>query len=121
MAPRVVDLELQPVTQALLGGYLKTVVIAIGPCAELRDRAETRIRRRAVGKRREASCTNRLVSVDLCRMGLIYRARTHILRLEIGAGAKLMLDRQTPLHKVRRTQLPAWYGGDRNRRQASSR
>ena len=121
MAPCVVDLELHPVTEPLLGRQLKAVVMAVGARAELSHRAEARIRRRAIGKRRKASGANRLVSVDLRRVRLVHRARPHILRPNIGAGAELMFERETPLHKVRRAELAVRNGCDRNRRQTRCR
>ena len=67
MAPGVIDLPLQAVPHALHGRELKAVVVAVGAGRELRHRRESRIGRLHVGKRRETSLADRLVSIDLRR------------------------------------------------------
>ncbi len=104
-APGVVDLPLQAVAQALHGGQLQAVVVAVRAGGELRHRAESRIGGLHVGKRRKASLAHRLVAVHLREIGLVHRARAHVLRVQACRGSELMLDSQAPLHEVRRVKF----------------
>src|SRR5664279_1659451 len=105
MAPGVVDLPLQAVPHAFHGRQLKPVIVAVGAGRKLRHCGESRIGRLHVGERSKASLTDGLVSIDLREIRLIHRPSAYILRLNAAGISELMLDSQTPFHKVRSVKL----------------
>ena len=107
--------------QALFGGGLKTVVMAVRAGIELSDRSESAGRSVRHRERRKAALANGLISVHLRRVGLVHRARADILRAQIDRAADLVFQRKAPLHEVRRVQFAIRHGGDRHRLQAGRR
>src|ERR1035438_8565850 len=99
MAPRIVRPHLQSVADAFLRRQLKPVV---------REWAE-------------ATGANRLVSVNLGRVGLVYRARADVLSAQTAGVPKLPLDGKTPLQEIGRAQLTVGNGGESDRRKTRRR
>src|ERR1017187_2818635 len=99
-APRVVELSLQTVPQALHRGELKAVVMTVLPGGELGHRAESWIGWLHVGEWRKAPLAYRLVSVHLGYIGLVHSACSHISRKQSRRGSELMFNSQAPLHEV---------------------
>src|ERR1700686_2684384 len=103
-APRVVELSLQTVPQALHRGELKAVIMTVLPGSELSHGAESWIGWLHVGEWRKAALANRLIAVDLSQIGLVHSARSHISRQQTRRGSELMFNSQAPLHEVRSMQ-----------------
>src|SRR5271157_1020722 len=105
MAPGVVDLSLQAVSETLHRCELKAVVLTVLAGGKLCHRAEPWIDRLHVGEWRETALAHRLVAVHLGQIRLVHRARADVLRLQTGRGSELMFNPQAPLHKIRGVQL----------------
>src|SRR5204863_1468275 len=116
--PSVVGLYLQSVRKPPAGSHLQSVVMAVGSGVELGDSAKSRVPRLAIGKRRKAAFAYRLIAVGLRLVGLVYRARAHILSTQIHGRADLALKSKAPLHVIRRAQRAIRDGGDGNRLKA---
>src|SRR5208283_5522698 len=97
----------------------KPVIVAVGAGRKLRHCGESRIGRLHVGERSKASLTDGLVSIDLREVRLIHRPSAYILRLHTARVSKLMLDSQTPFHKVRSVKLAVRNCRDGDRGQTS--
>ena len=113
-APRVVELSLKTVPQALHRGELKAVVMTVLACGELGHCAEPWISWLQIGEWRKASLAHRLISVHLGQIGLVHSACSHILRLQTRRGSELMFDSQAPLHEIRRMQIAGRHRCDCN-------
>ena len=121
MAPGVIDLPLQSVAHAFHCRQLKPVIVAVGAGRKLRHCGESRIGRLHVGERSKASRAHGLVSIDLREIRLIHRPSAYILRLHAARVSELMLDSQTPFHKVRRMKLAVRNRRDSDRGQTCRR
>src|ERR1039458_833054 len=110
MAPRVVRARLQSVADAFLRRHLKAVVVAVGPGSELCHRGEAGVGGRVVREWAEATGANRLVAVNLGRVGLVHRACADVLSAQTARVPELPLDGKTPLQEIGRVQLTVEIG-----------
>src|ERR1035441_4654718 len=115
MALRIVRPHLQSVADAFLRRQLKHVVVAVGSGSELCHGGEAGVGRRAVREWAEATGANRLVSVNLGRVGLVYRACADVLSAQTPGVPELPLDGKTPLQEIGRAQLTVGNGGESDR------
>ena len=83
MAPGVIDQNLNAVRQPLVGSQLEAVVVAVCAGIQLRYRTEARVEGTAVRERCETALASGLIPVHLGLIGLVHRARSHILRAQI--------------------------------------
>src|SRR5258708_7244205 len=120
MAPSVVDLPLQPMTQSLHRGQLQTAIVAVCPGRKLSDRAKAGVGRLHVREGREASLAHGLIAINLREIGLVNGTSADVLSLHAGGRSELVLNPQTPLHEVRRVKCAIWHGRDGDGRQAGS-
>src|SRR5580692_11537887 len=114
MAPSVVGLNLQPMSEPLFGGRLKAVVVAIRAGIQLRHRSESRIGRSVIRERRKATLTRCLITVHLSRVGLVHRARANILSPQIDRVADLVFQSEAPLHEIGHMQLSIRHSRNRH-------
>ena len=111
-AEGVIELAHQAMADALHGGELQAVVVAVGAGRELRDRGEARIAGMKVRKGSKATGADGLVAVDLREIRLIDGSCADVLRFEAGGGTELSLEAETPLHEVWRVEFSGGNRGD---------
>ena len=116
----VLDLDRQLIDILSIEIVPDVIVATICASGELRHCPESWISRASIRKRRKAAVADRLISVHLRQIRLVYRAGAN-LRVDASRSSQLVFQAKTPLHEIRCMEFAIRHRRDGDCRQASRR